>query len=57
VRTAAGAARALEEMIEADAATPILVAGSLFLVGEVLAEELRRTGRASVLDLSTEACP
>lgn len=41
---------ALERFRQEDAATPVLATGSLFLVGEVHAARLAKTGQASVFD-------
>jgi dihydrofolate synthase/folylpolyglutamate synthase len=51
---AASPALALRTMIEADRDTPILVTGSLFLVGAVYAEILARRGVESVFDVTPE---
>ncbi len=47
-------ARALHRMIEADRETPVLVAGSLYLVGAVYAALLEERGRRSVFDPQEE---
>jgi folylpolyglutamate synthase/dihydropteroate synthase len=48
------AGRALDEMLARDSATPILVAGSLFLLGEVYARLLDATPEASVFSAPWE---
>jgi len=48
-------ARALARLIDEDRTTPILVTGSLFLVGMIYAELMRQSGARSVYDLGDVA--
>jgi dihydrofolate synthase/folylpolyglutamate synthase len=62
-RVGAAPAAEIDRLVREDDRTPIVAAGSLFLVGEIYEEWLRRSGRASVFDTtafeesSAEASP
>ena len=54
-RIIAEPARALARLVDEDRTTPILVAGSLFLVGMIYADLMARSGTRSVFDYTTGA--